>query len=953
MIVAIGQAPSTACLGELDAVECRLNGAVSADPVTLATSRPGVFAGGDMQHGPRIAIDAVAAGKEAAESIHRYLAGQDMAEGRSPLKLTGGESWREIPKDIQKQARLGMPKRPVEERVRDFAPIELGFDPERGMAEARRCLSCGLCCECFRCVEACLPQAVTPETHAGTDTERVLEVGAVILATGFDPFDPSIFETYQYSRFPNVVTAMEFERILSASGPFQGHLVRPSDHREPARVAWLQCVGSRDINVCDHPYCSAVCCMYAIKEAVIAKEHAAGSLEATVFFMDMRTYGKDFEKYYNRARDLGVRFIRSRVHTIYETPESDLRIEYVDEQGRPQTGEYDLVVLSIGLTPPADLRALADGLNVTLNPDGFIDTGSFTPVETSRPGIYACGAVNEPKDIPIAVMEASAAAGAAGQGLAPARFTRTRALEYPDERDVTAEAPRIGVFVCHCGINIGGVVDVPTVADYARSLPFVEFSDHNLFTCSQDTQGRIKDAIIEHRLNRVVVASCSPRTHEPMFRETLMQAGLNKYLFEMANIRDHNSWVHQGEPQKASQKAKDLVRAAVAKAALLTPMHQTPMGLVKAALVVGGGVAGMTAALDLAEQGYPVHLVEKTDHLGGNARMLNTTWKGEDVKEYVRRLTARVANHPNVTVLTGSRIKSGSGFLGNFNTVIETPTGEIQVDHGAAVIATGGRPIEPDEYLYGRHQRVMTTLEMDRALSDETDLVTKGRRFVFIQCVGSREPQRPYCSKICCTHSVESALKIKEINPDAHVYILYRDIRTYGFRELLYKEARSKGVIFIRYDLETKPEVAAAGENALSVTVIDHVLGQPVRIEADAVTLATAIVPHEVKEVTEAFKVSAERRGVPARSPHETPTRGLPHRGHVPGRPGPLPQAHRGIHRPGPGRRGPRRHHSGQGPHHGGRRGGRGVAGTVRGLPDLRAHLPLRRPVHRRGGDRA
>lgn len=860
VIVAIGQAPYTRCLDEVDGVTCSLNGSVAVDPVTLATDREGVFAGGEVQYGPRIAIDAVAAGQEAAISIARYYEGVDMTEGREPLKLTGDEDYVPIPSNLQKQARLAMEKAPVEERVKGFMEIEKGLDPEKAQIEASRCLSCGTCCRCYQCVKACLPQAVTLETHNMRDEIVELEIGSVILATGFDPFDPTVFDTYKYIDLPNVVTAMEFERILSASGPYQGHMVRPSDHEEPKKVAWLQCVGSRDVNKCDRPYCSAVCCMYAIKEAVIAKEHSSGDFDATIFYMDMRTYGKDFEKYYNRAQDAGVNFVRSRVHTINPKPDGGLRIEYADEDGRPQIDEFDMVVLSVGLEPPADFKAVAERLGVGLTGEGFVKASSFTPVETSRPGIYACGAINEPKDIPISVMEASAAASGAASGLADVRFTKTKTIEYPVERDVSSEAPRVGVFVCHCGINIGGVVDVPDVSEYAAGLPFVEFADNNLFTCSSDTQDKIKEAIIEHNLNRVVVASCSPRTHEPMFRETLQQAGLNKYLFEMANIRDHNSWVHQLEPEKATRKAKDLVRAAVAKAALLEPMHQTPMGLTREAVVVGGGVAGMTAAMALAEQGYPVHLVEKSGALGGNALKLNTTWRGEDIKSFTRDLIDRVDRESLITVYLNSLIKRSSGFLGNFETTIETPQGDVNVMHGAGIVATGGSPVKPVEYAYGESDRIVTALEMDKVLAETPDKLKSIRNAVFIQCVGSREPERPYCSKICCTHSVESALKIKELNPEASVYILYRDIRTYGFRETIYKEARAKGVIFIRFDLESKPRVELDG-GVVNVTVTDHILGLPVQIEADYLTLASGIEPNVAHEVAEGFKVQTNAEG--------------------------------------------------------------------------------------------
>ncbi len=861
VVVAIGQAPSTQPLKGLEGLNLKPNGTIEADPLTFATGRPGVFAGGDAQTGPWIAIGAVAAGKEAAVSIDRYLRGQDMAEGREKLELCGDETWRDIPTDIQKKSRLAMPKIPLEQRLKGFDEIELGFPPELAVEEASRCLACGACCQCFQCVQACQAGAVTRETHSMKDEVVELEIGSVVLATGFDPFDPSIYKTYNYFEFPNVISAMEFERILSASGPFQGHMVRPSDHKEPKKVAWFQCVGSRDINRCDRPYCSAVCCMYAIKEAIIAKEHARGDLEATIFFMDMRTYGKDFEKYYNRAQDDGVRFIRSRVHTIDPLPNGDLLVKFVDETGQPREEQFDMIVLSVGLEPAAEFDELAGRLGVDLTPEGFIKASSFQPVATSRPGVYACGAINEPKDIPLSVMEASAAASAAAAELADVRFTRTKTLEYPQERDISQETPRIGVFVCHCGINIGGVVDVPDVSAYAATLPFVEFADNNLFTCSSDTQGKIRDAIVENRLNRVVVASCSPRTHEPMFRETLQQAGLNKYLFEMANIRDHNSWVHQAEPQKATEKAKALVRAAVAKAALLNPIHQQPMSLTKAAVVVGGGVAGMTSALALAEQGYPVHLVEKTDTLGGNALKLYRTWRGEDIRAFTAGLVQRVKDNSLITLHLDAQIKSCSGFLGNFTSRIAGPGGIATVEHGVAIVATGGQAYQPDEYLYGSHSSVMTSLETDRLLAEDPERVKKAKAAVFIQCVGSREPDRPYCSKICCTHSVESALRIREMSPDTRVYILYRDVRTYGFREELYKEARAKGVIFIRYDLDSKPVVEPVGDGRVAVTVTDHILGRPVQIEADLLTLATAILPNEGRGVSEAYKVQLNNEG--------------------------------------------------------------------------------------------
>jgi len=854
VIVSIGQAAERPWL-EKEAVPISRWGGIEGDRLTLETPIPGVFCGGDVLYGPKSVVEAVESGKRAAESIRRYLTGQDLREGRE-------EGWTyEKPsvQGVEFKPRKAMAKLPPEQREGNFKEINLGFDEKTAREEAERCLKCGLCSECYQCVQACLAQAID---HSMKPVERTIEVGSVVLAPGFQPFDPTLYESYGYSKFPNVVTSMEFERILSASGPFEGHLVRPSDHKEPKKIAWLQCVGSRDINHCDHGYCSAVCCMYAIKEAVIAKEHSAHPLETTIFFMDMRTYGKDFEKYYNRAeQERGVRFVRSRIHSVDPVPETDnLLIRYVTENGEVQEEEFDMVVLSVGLETSPEALSLAEKLGVPLDTNHFAKVSSFAPVSTEAPGIYACGAFDGPKDIPQAVMEASAAACAATESLSEVRGRLIRHQELPPERDVTGEEIRVGVFVCNCGINIGGVADVPAVREYAKTLPHVVHVEDNLFTCSQDTQEKMKAVIQEKGINRVVVASCSPRTHEPLFQQTIREAGLNPYLFDMANIRDQDTWVHQGDPEAATSKAKDLVRMAVARVTLLEPLHKVSFGLTKCVLVVGGGVAGMTAALNLARQGYPVHLVERTDTLGGAALKLRHTWRGEDIQGFVRDLVRQVSEHPKITVHYNTEVVKSSGFVGNFTTVLSCSGETQEVQHGAVILATGGQEWKPDLYGYGQDPRILTALELDQALASQDERVTRAGTAVFIQCVGSREPDRPYCSKVCCTHSVESALTLKKINPAVDVYILYRDMRTFGVREELYREARNQGVFFIRYDPENKPEVRVEGDR-LTVTVMDHVLGRPVTLTPDLVTLASAIIPNPVKELSEIFKVSLNNEG--------------------------------------------------------------------------------------------
>lgn len=856
VIPAIGQESDWACL--TDECACQLTdwGTMRVDPLTLQSHDEDIFAGGDAVTGPKTVIEAIAAGKQAAISIDRFIRGVDLREGREKewkaIEEVRTEGYDRIPRER-------MPRLAPGERTSGFDEVQLGFNEEQVRKEAQRCLSCSVCSECYQCVEACLANAVVHEDRA---REREVRVGAVIAAPGFQPFDPTLYDTYAYSKFPNVVTSMEFERILSASGPTQGHLVRPSDHREPKRVAWLQCVGSRDIHHCDHKYCSGVCCMYAIKEAVIAKEHSHGDLDTAIFFMDMRTHGKDFERYYNRARDQhGVRFVRSRVHSIEPVPGSDdLEINYATETGTVQSEQFDMVVLSVGFETANSVVDLAGRLDLKLNDNLFCETSSFEPVSGSRPGIFVCGAFQSPKDIPQSVVEASAAAAAAGSLLSSARGSLVRERELPPQLNVVGERPRVGVFVCHCGINISGVVDVKGVRDYARDLPFVEYVSDNLYTCSQDTQVVMREAIEEHKLNRIVVAACTPRTHEALFQETMSDAGLNKYLFEMANIRNQDSWVHSTNPEMATEKAKDLLRMAVSKVVLLEPLQEPELSVNQKALIIGGGVAGMVAARTIADQGYPVFLVERSDRLGGQALSLFKTWKGEDIQGYLKELTRSVMDHPQITVYLSTSVTNVEGFVGNFKTTILNGGTPEVLEHGVAVIATGGKEHRPTEYLYGGDPRVITHQELDRRFMNGDAALKDVRTAVFIQCVGSREPDRPYCSRVCCSHTLESALELKKLNPGSDVYVLYRDLRSYGEREALYLEARRKGVMFVRFNLDDKPKVEAT-DGKLVVTVKDHVLQRPIRLTPDLLTLATAILPNETEELGQFFKVPANEDG--------------------------------------------------------------------------------------------
>ncbi len=643
LIPAIGQRPDLTAIEKVTGLEFTRYHTVTTDDLSCATGRPGVFAGGDLVTGPATVIEAVAAGKAAAESIRRYLDGEDLRQGRQSA-VPDEPALRPISDKTRHADRTPMPHLPVSDRAGNFAEVELGYQPEQGTQEAERCLNCGYCCECEQCVPACLAEAID---HTQQAHQLDLEVGSVILCAGSEPFDPSgLSQFYRYQHHPNVLTSLEFERILSASGPTMGHLQRPSDEQVPQKIAWLQCIGSRDTNRCGNGYCSSVCCMYAIKDAMIAKEHAHGDLECTIFNMDIRTFGKEYEKYYLRAKEkAGVRFVKARVHTIVEADGDNLILQYVDETGQVSEETFDMVVLSVGLQIPQSTVTLADRLGIELGPYRFIDSPTLAPVTTSRPGVFACGVLQEPKDIPSSVTEASAAACLAGGALTAARHTCTHEVTLPDPIDVSGEPPRIGVFVCNCGINISGVVDVAQVEEYAGALPDVVYVGQNLFSCSQDSQEKMKELIKEHQLNRIVVAACTPKTHEAIFMDTLEAVGLNKYLFEMANIRNQDSWVHADDPEQATVKAKALVQMAVARAANLHPLEERKIPVIQRALVVGGGVAGMHAALGLADQGYEVVLVEKEERLGGLANRLLATIEGDDIQAYLAELVERVNGH--------------------------------------------------------------------------------------------------------------------------------------------------------------------------------------------------------------------------------------------------------------------------------------------------------------------
>jgi heterodisulfide reductase subunit A len=713
--------------------------------------------------------------------------------------------------------------------------------------------------KCTICRRVCKNEAID---FSQTGRKVEVKVGAVILAPGFEPFDPQVKEAYRYGQFQNVVTALDYERLLCATGPYEGEILRASDNRHPHNVAWIQCIGSRRVTPGENGYCSAVCCAYTQKQVILTKDHDPDT-RCTIFHNDIRAYGKDFERFHQRAERLpGVRFIRSYASIVREDPVTkNVTIRYSTPDEGVKEEEFDLVALSVGLNPPSDARELAEKFGVELNDKGFCKVNPFNCMATSRPGVFVSGAFQGPRDIPESVVNAGGAGAQCGELLSYRRGKLSKERVYPPERDVSQEEPRVGVYVCHCGANIGRIVDVPSTVQYALSLPHVVHAEESLFICSTEAAAMLAKDIKERELNRVIVAACTPRTHEPLFRDTLREAGVNQYYFDMANIREHCSWVHSKETEEATQKAKDLIRMAVARACRLTPLPEFDLPVDKRALVIGGGVAGMTCALSIANQGHEVALIERESELGGIARRIHFTLEGLDVQAYLRDLIEKVYRNPFIHVYTSATIIDAEGYVGNFLTRVKSDRGLTELRHGATVIAAGAKVYQPTEYLYGKDDRVVTHLELEEKIARGDQSVLEAKGAVLIQCVGCRNEERNYCSRICCSQAIKNALLLRERNPEMDVAILFRDMRTYGFYEDYYREASEKDIRFIRYEPQDPPEVCAGeaedGRPVLKVTATDYILGRKIELDADVVSLAAAVIPAEgSKELAALFKAA-------------------------------------------------------------------------------------------------
>ncbi|NOQ40466.1 MAG: FAD-binding protein, partial [Anaerolineales bacterium] len=846
------------------------------DGDSLASEIPGLFVVGGRKTGASYIIDSISLGHRVAKSIHHYLQGDPLdtnsAPGPSVVEFSREEMTERVQSgEIMLQPRIEPSLISMDERVTSFREVVLSLTEYQAREEAKRCLQCGICSECLACVIACGADAIDLEMIA---QEKTLNAGGMILAPGYQTYRAELSEEYGYGRYPNVLTSIQFERLLSASGPTLGHINRPSDEKVPKRIAFLQCIGSRDQ---DHNYCSSTCCMAATKEAVIAKQHHP-EIEIHVFMMDMRAYSKGYWEYFVRAQEqYGVQYHRCRISGLSENSETNnLILQHLPEDSatfKTVKDEFDLVVLSVGMEISEDVRVLGRRLGIDLDEYGFCHNVKFNPIETSLPGIYAVGPFREPKDIPESVIEASGAAGAIGTFLNEARFTQTRTVEFPAERDIQCAPPRVGVFVCHCGSNIGGYLDVPEVTEYASTLPLVVHAEDNLYSCSQDSIKHITKIVEEENLNRVVVASCTPLTHQPLFRNSIRDAGLNPYLFEMANIRNQCSWVHSTDNLQATKKAKDLVRMAVAKVIKQTAQSTIDVPIEKTGLVVGGGAAGMTAALTLADNGFPVHLVEKDAELGGQLRNIHTQLNGKDPQLILKELLHRTGSHKNITVHLNSQVTETSGFKGNFSSQIRDEDERTEsINHGVTILATGGMEYTGSEYGFGSDPRILTQQAFEGLITDQSGelIANPPKSVVMIQCIG---PAEDYCSRICCTVALKNALALKEKLPDTQVSIIYKDIRVFGFYEKLYTDVRDLGVLFFRYDDDHKPEVNIkesqhpdslpdASSSTLTISVWDKSLQRTVKLNTDLLVLSMPVIPHpDMKDLANKFKVSLDNNG--------------------------------------------------------------------------------------------
>lgn len=707
------------------------------------------------------------------------------------------------------------------------------------------------CTKCGKCVEVCPTNAIDLNLP---DESRELAVGAIIVSAGFEEFDAVEMGQYGFGRYSNVLTNIHLERLLASGGPLGGKLVRPSDGKAPQKIAFLQCVGSRDMK---RNYCSAACCMYALKEAILIKEQNPKA-EVNIFYMDMRAFGKGYHRYYLQAKDLGINFIRCRVSTVRENPQTkSLLVLARAEDGSSISSEFDLVVLSVGQCPSPYTVELSQVLGVGVNKWGFIQSQDFWQVKTAKEGIYVCGSATAPADISETVIQASAAACEASVLLSSVRNQLVGKKGKPKELGLDEEA-KVAIFVCRCGEEIASVVDKDQVVAFAKTLPRVVHAADVPYLCLPETLDKVKQTIAKSGANRVIFAACAPYHYQRLFEEAIGEIGLDPSLWQLVNFREQIAWVHRDNKALATEKAQRILAMAVERLREqeLLPVTSAPVN--HQGLVIGGGISGLIAALGLTEQGFEVHLVERSAELGGHARDVHYCLGNEDPQAFLGSIGERVKANPRIHLHLETEVIEMTGHAGNFQTKVKTGEEVTSIEHGVLIIATGANDYQPTEYLYGQDDRIITQKELQKHLAEGT--LRQPSAVVMIQCVGSRDSDRPYCCRSCCSEAIVNALKIKEQSPETQVLILYRDIMTYGFKEEYYTQAREAGVLFVRYELDGKPEVTIE-DKAIVIQVDDPVLPGRLEIEADLLVLSTGIVPGDNEELAELFSLELTEDG--------------------------------------------------------------------------------------------
>ena len=708
------------------------------------------------------------------------------------------------------------------------------------------------CTRCGKCVEICPTNAIDLDLP---DESRKFDAGAIIVSSGFEEFDSTQMGQYGFGHYANVLNNIQLERLLASGGSSGGKLIRPSDGKVPQKVAFLQCVGSRDMK---RNYCSAACCMYALKEAILIKEQYPET-EVTIFYMDMRAFGKGYHRYYLKAKDLGVKFTRCRISRVRENPQTkNLFVLARAEDGTSISSEFDLMVLSVGQCPSPHTVELSQILCVSLNQWGFMQSQDFWQVKTDKEGIYACGSAAAPADISETVIQASAAACEASVLLSSARNQLVAERAKPEEPRASDEEAKVAVFVCQCGEEIGSVVDIEQVVAFAQSLTGVVHVESVPYLCLPETLDEVKQTITKSGANRVILAACAPYHYQRLFDQAMQEVGLDSSLWQLVNFREQIAWVHKDSQALATEKAQRVLAMAVERLKVQEPLTVSSVSVNKQGLVVGGGISGLISALGLAEQGFEVHLMENSADLGGHTKNVQYILGNDNPQAFVNGIIEKVKANPQIHLHLETAVIEMTGHAGNFKTKVKTGEEVTSIEHGAVIIATGAEEYQPTEYQYGQDDRIITQKELQKRLAEGT--LAKPSTVVMIQCVGSRDSDHPYCNRTCCSEAIVNALKIKEQSPETEVLILNRDIMTYGFKEEYYTQAREAGVLFIRYELDAEPRVTIE-DRAMVVEVDDPALPGKLEIEADLLVLSTGIVAGDNQQLAELFSLELTEDG--------------------------------------------------------------------------------------------